>query len=134
VPAGNAGAVARGDAVTVTLPDGRTARGKIANVASVAKAGQDGEEATVKLSVALRDRRRRGLDGAPVTLSLATGSTTAALAVPISALVATGPSVYAVELAGTRRLVAVTLGVSADGWVQVSSRRLVAGTHIVVPR
>jgi peptidoglycan hydrolase-like protein with peptidoglycan-binding domain len=134
VDAGNAGAVARGDAVTVTLPDGRVARGKITEVASVATPGQDGGEATVGLSVALRDRRGGGLDGAPVTLSLATGSTEAALAVPISALVATGPSAYAVQLAGTRRVVAVTLGVSADGWVQVSGRGLAAGARVVVPR
>jgi peptidoglycan hydrolase-like protein with peptidoglycan-binding domain len=134
VPAGNADAVRRGDAVTVTLPDGRTARGRIAKVASVATAGQDGEEATVGLSVALRDRRRGGLDGAPVTLSLATGSTEAALAVPISALIATGPSAYAVELAGTRRLIAVTLGVSADGWVELSGRGLTVGARVVVPR
>jgi peptidoglycan hydrolase-like protein with peptidoglycan-binding domain len=134
VAAGNAGAVRRGDAVTVTLPDGRTARGKIAKIASVAQAGQDGEEATVGLSVALRDRRRGGLDGAPVTLSLATESTEAALAVPISALVATGPSAYAVQLAGSRRLVAVTLGVSADGWVEVTGRGLAVGARVVVPR
>ena len=134
VAAGNAGAVRRGDAVTVTLPDGRTARGRIAKVASVAKAGEDGEEATVALSVALRDRRRGGLDGAPVTLSLATASTKAALAVPVSALVATGPSAYAVELAGSRRLIAVTLGVSADGWVEVAGRGLAAGARVVVPR
>ncbi len=134
VAAGNAGAVRRGDAVTVTLPDGRTARGKIAKVASVAKAGQEGEEATVGLSVALRDRRRGGLDGAPVTLSLATASTEAALAVPIAALVATGPSAYAVQLAASRRLVAVTLGVSADGWVEVAARGLTVGARIVVPR
>jgi peptidoglycan hydrolase-like protein with peptidoglycan-binding domain len=134
VPAGNAGAVRGGDAVTVTLPDGRTARGKITKVASVATAGQDGDEATVGLSVALRDRRRGGLDGAPVTLSLATGSTDAALAVPISALVATGPSAYAVQLAGTRRLIAVKLGVSADGWVEVSGRGLTVGARVVVPR
>jgi len=134
VGAGNAGAVRRGDAVTVTLPDGRTARGKIAKVASVATPGEEGGEATVELSVALRDRRRGGLDGAPVTLSLATASTEAALAVPISALVATGPSAYAVQLAGTRRLMAVTLGVSADGWVEVTGRGLAVGARVVVPR
>jgi peptidoglycan hydrolase-like protein with peptidoglycan-binding domain len=134
VGAGNAGAVRRGDAVTVTLPDGRTARGKIAKVASVATPGEEGGEATVELSVALRDRRRGGLDGAPVTLSLATDSTEAALAVPISALVATGLSAYAVELVGTRRLIAVTLGVSADGWVEVAGRGLTVGARVVVPR
>jgi peptidoglycan hydrolase-like protein with peptidoglycan-binding domain len=134
VGAGDAGVVGRGDAVTVTLPDGRTARGKITKVASVATPGEEGSEATVELSVALRDRRRGGLDGAPVTLSLATDSTEAALAVPISALVATGPSDYAVELAGTRRLIAVTLGVSADGWVEVAGRGLEVGARVVVPR
>jgi peptidoglycan hydrolase-like protein with peptidoglycan-binding domain len=134
VAAGNAGAVRRGDAVTVTLPDGRTARAKIAKIASVAKAGQDGEEATVGLTVALRDRHRGGLDGAPVTLSLATESTKAALAVPISALVATGPSAYAVQLAGSRHMVAVALGVSADGWVEVTGRGLTVGARVVVPR
>jgi peptidoglycan hydrolase-like protein with peptidoglycan-binding domain len=134
VGASDAATLRRGDAVTVTLPDGRTARGKLSQVAAVATAGQDGAEATVGVSVALRDRRRGGLDGAPVTLSLATGSTKAALAVPISALVATGPSAYAVQLAGTGRLVAVTLGVSADGWVQVAGRGLAAGARVVVPR
>jgi peptidoglycan hydrolase-like protein with peptidoglycan-binding domain len=135
VDAGDAAKVRRGDAVTVTLPDGRTVRGKVSEVASVATAGQDGGAPTVEVTVALRDgdRARGALDGAPVTLSAATDSTEAALAVPISALVATGPSAYAVELAGTRRLVAVTLGVSADGWVQVSGRGVAAGARVVVP-
>jgi peptidoglycan hydrolase-like protein with peptidoglycan-binding domain len=134
VDAGDAAGLRRGGAVTVTLADGRTVRGRIAKVASVAKAGQDGGDPTVGITVALRDRHRGGLDGAPVTVSLATGSTEAALAVPISALVATGPSRYAVELAGTRRLVGVTLGVSADGWVEVDGRGLAEGARVAVPR
>jgi hypothetical protein len=42
--------------------------------------------------------------------------------------------VYAVELAGSRRLVRVTLGAFADGWVQVSGAGLTAGTRVAVPR
>ena len=134
VDAGNAGAVRRGDAVTVTLPDGRTARGRIAKVASVAKAGQEGEEATVGLSVALRDRRRGGLDGAPVTLSLATGAPR-----PRSRCRSPrwSPPVHRPTRCSWPARAAsspVTLGVSADGWVEVAGRGLTVGARVVVPR
>jgi hypothetical protein len=103
-------------------------------VGTVAKAGQDGAAATVALTVALRARRGVRLDGAPVTLSLTTGSTKGALAVPVTALVATASAAYAVELSGSRRLVPVTLGAFADGWVQVSGSALTEGARVVVPR
>jgi peptidoglycan hydrolase-like protein with peptidoglycan-binding domain len=134
VDAGLVASLARGDAVGVTLPDGRVVRGAITDVGTVAKAGQDGAAATVGLTVALRDRRRGRLDGAPVTLSLATGSTKGVLAVPVTALVATGAAAYAVELSGSRRLVPVRLGAFADGWVQVSGAALAEGARVVVPR
>jgi peptidoglycan hydrolase-like protein with peptidoglycan-binding domain len=121
-------------AVTVTLPDGRTVSGTITKVGTVATPGQNGAAPTVPLDVALRSRRHGRLDGAPVTLSLAIGKTKNALAVPVTALVATGPSAYAVELAGSRRLVRVTLGASANGWTQVTGAGLTAGTRVVVPR
>jgi peptidoglycan hydrolase-like protein with peptidoglycan-binding domain len=134
VDAGIAASVSPGDAVTVTLPDGRTVRGTITKVGTVATPGQNGAAPTVPLDVALRSRRHGRLDGAPVTLSLAIGQTKNALAVPVTALVATGPSEYAVQLAGSRRLVRVTLGASADGWTQVTGAGLTAGTRVVVPR
>jgi peptidoglycan hydrolase-like protein with peptidoglycan-binding domain len=134
VDAGLASSLNDGDAVTVTLPDGSTVRGTIAKVGTVATAGQDGGSPTVPLEVALRGRRHGRFDGAPVTLSLAIGKTKDALAVPVTALVATRPSVYAVELAGSRRLVRVTLGAFADGFVEVSGTGLTAGTRVVVPR
>jgi peptidoglycan hydrolase-like protein with peptidoglycan-binding domain len=127
-------AVRRGDGVGVTLPDGRSIHGVVTSVGRVAKAGAQGAADTVALRVGLRDGRRGRLDGAPVTLSLATARTRAALAVPVTALVATGPGRYAVELAGSRRLVGVTLGTFADGWVQITGAGLAAGVHVVVPR
>jgi peptidoglycan hydrolase-like protein with peptidoglycan-binding domain len=134
-PAGIASAVDEGDPVAVTLPDGRVVRGRIATVGTVATAGRDGEGATIALRVRLRSKRGPGrLDGAPVTVSLATGATKDALAVPVTALVATGTGRYAVQLAGSRRLVAVTLGAFAEGWVQVDGAGLTAGTRVVVPR
>jgi hypothetical protein len=134
VDAGVAGDLHGGGAVDVTLPDGRSVRGTISRVGTVATPGQDGAAATVDLRVALREHRPGRLDGAPVTVSLAIGHTRNALAVPVTALVATGSSAYAVELAGSRRLVNVTLGAFADGWAQVSGRGLTAGTRVVIPR
>jgi multidrug efflux pump subunit AcrA (membrane-fusion protein) len=84
--------------------------------------------------VALNSRRHGRLDGAPVSVSLETGRTKDALAVPVTALVATAPGRYAVELAGSRRLVNVTLGAFADDWVQVTGSGLAPGTRVVVPR
>jgi hypothetical protein len=134
VDAGFAAALNHGDDVAVTLPDGSTVRGVITEVGTVATPGQNGGSPTVKLDVALRGHHHGRFDGAPVTLSLAIGKTKNALAVPVTALVATRPSVYAVELAGSRRLVRVTLGAFADGWVQVSGAGLTAGTRVAVPR
>jgi peptidoglycan hydrolase-like protein with peptidoglycan-binding domain len=132
--AGMAADVQRDDAVRVTLPDGREVGGHVTRVGTVATRGEEGASPTVELRVALEGRRRGRLDGAPVTVSLETGRTKDALAVPVTALVATAQGRYAVELAGSRRLVPVTLRTFADGWVQVEGSGLAAGTRVVVPR
>jgi peptidoglycan hydrolase-like protein with peptidoglycan-binding domain len=130
----------RGDRVEVALGDGRSVRGRIAKVGTVATAGEEGASPTIGLRVAVRagkGARGLGLDGAPVSIALETGRTRDVLAVPVTALVATAPGRYAVELAGTRRLVAVELGTSAGGWVEVEPARGAAlgeGTRVVVPR
>lgn len=135
--AGVASALHKGAGVAVTLPDGREVEGRISSVGTVARAGEQGEGAKVSVSVRLRAKRRLRLDGAPVTVTLATGSTRDALAVPVTALVATGTAKYAVQLTGSRRLVPVTLGAFADGWVQVDetdpNRPLREGDRVVVP-
>jgi peptidoglycan hydrolase-like protein with peptidoglycan-binding domain len=132
--AGLAADVHRGDRVRVTLPDGREVGGRVTRVGTVATAGQEGEAPNVELRVALNTRRHGRLDGAPVSISLQTGRTKDALAVPVTALVATAPGRYAVELAGTHRLVPVELGAFADDWVQVNGSALAPGTRVVVPR
>ncbi|EHN09510.1 Putative peptidoglycan binding domain 1 [Patulibacter medicamentivorans] len=126
--------VDEGDKVEVTLPDGDVARGVVERVGRVAKAGQDGGEATVSLRVGLRGRlaRSTGLDRAPVTISVATEAARNALSVPVTALVARGSGRYAVELRGGR-LVPIETGVFADGYVEVSGR-LREGDRVVVPR
>jgi peptidoglycan hydrolase-like protein with peptidoglycan-binding domain len=132
--AGLAADVQRGDAVRVTMPDGSEIGGRVTRVGTVAAAGQDGASPTVELRVALNSRRHGNLDGAPVSVSLETGETKDALAVPVTALVATAPGTYAVELAGSHRMVPVTLGAFADDWVQVEASGLTPGTRVVVPQ
>jgi peptidoglycan hydrolase-like protein with peptidoglycan-binding domain len=132
--AGLAAEVHRGDRVRVTLTDGSEVGGKVTRVGTVATPGQEGESPTVELRVALDSGRHGRLDGAPVSVSLETSRTKDALAVPVTALVATAPGRYAVELAGSRRLVPVTLGSFADDWVEVSGSGLQPGTRVVVPR
>ena len=132
--AGLAADVHADDAVRVTLADGSEVGGRVTSVGTVATAGENGASPTVDLRVAL-DRGRHGrLDGAPVSVSLETGRTKDALAVPVTALVATAPGRYAVELAGSRRLVGVSLGAFADDWVQVTGSGLAPATRVVVPR
>ena len=51
----------------------------------------------------------------------------------MTALMATAASEYAVELAGSRKLVPVTLGAFADGWAEVSGDGIAEGVRVVVP-
>ena len=120
--AGLAADVHRGDRVRVTMPDGSEVGGRVTRVGTAATAGENGSAPTVELRVALDANRRGRVDGAPVSISLETGTTKDALSVPVTALVATAPGRYAVELAGSRRLVAVMLGAFADDSVEVDGR------------
>jgi peptidoglycan hydrolase-like protein with peptidoglycan-binding domain len=132
--AGLAVDVHRGNRVRVTMPDGSEVGGRVTRVGTVATAGENGAAPTVELRVALDTSRHGRIDGAPVSISLETGRTKDALSVPVTALVATAPGRYAVELAGSRRLIAVTLGSFADDWVEVEGAGLTPGTRVVVPR
>ena len=134
--AGVASTLRKGAAVSVLLPDGRAVKGAISAIGTVARPGEQGESPTVTVTVRLRSRKRLRLDGAPVSVTFATGSTKDALAVPVTALVAVGTARYAVQLAGSRRLVAVTLGAFAEGYVQIEAdpaHPLREGDRVVVP-
>ena len=79
-----------------------------------------------------------GLDQAPVTVEITTGSVSNALVVPVSALLAQPGGRYEVEqvtAGGRHRLVPVTPGMfdDASGLVQVTGTSLTAGDHVVVP-
>jgi peptidoglycan hydrolase-like protein with peptidoglycan-binding domain len=139
-----------GDRVTVTLPAGRAAKGRIARVGSVAQAaeqdagtGQDegsdsgSQESTISVTVVLTSKRGLGrLDEAPVSVGLVSEVRRDVLTVPVTALLARVGGGYAVQLrTGARvRTVNVGTGLFADGLVEVRSPRLRTGDPVVVPR
>jgi peptidoglycan hydrolase-like protein with peptidoglycan-binding domain len=130
----------RGASVTVELPSGRPARGRIADVGTVAEsaASATGEETAPTVSVTVRltgNAARDGLDGAPVTVSLEQDRARNVLAVPVEALLALRGGGYAVELIGangTRTLTAVEAGTFADGWVEVRGRGIRKGVRVAI--
>lgn len=155
--------VAVGDRVTITLPDGRTIPGVVSSVGAVATCasnagagaagsssappgtdacsatGSQASAPTVAVGVTPSNRAATGRwDQAPVQVGITTASVRDALVVPVTALLATSGTGYAVEVAGAgqaRHLVPVTLGLfdDADGLVAVAGAGLSAGQDVVVP-
>jgi peptidoglycan hydrolase-like protein with peptidoglycan-binding domain len=132
----------RGDGVRVTLPGGAEVRGRITRVGQVARAssgsgggaeGSEDQELVVDVSIALRSARgTRRYDQAPVSVALASERRRNALVVPVEALLARRGGGYAVELAGSGRLVPVRTGLFADGLVAVAGRGIGEGTRVRV--
>jgi hypothetical protein len=132
--------VQAGDGVTITLPDLQTTPGVVTSVGTVASAASPGSGspgATIPVQVQMLDPAAAGrLDQAPVQVSITTASVPDALAVPVTALLATTSGGYQVEVAGPGgrdRFVPVSLGLFDDaaGLVQVTGRGLVAGQRVV---
>ena len=75
------------------------------------------------------------LDQAPVDAYITTEVREHVLAVPVNALLALAEGGYAIEVErdGRRGLVGVTLGLFADGMVEVEGGGLRAGDRVVVP-
>jgi peptidoglycan hydrolase-like protein with peptidoglycan-binding domain len=140
--------VRKGAGVEVTLPGGRAVRGRITRVGRVAREKDTGDGATdpsaaggstdqelvIDVTVVLRSRKGIGrLDQAPVSVGIARESKRNALTVPVDALLARRGGGYALELAGSRRIVPVETGLFASGLVEVSGAEVRAGTRVVVP-
>ncbi|HEV2373239.1 MAG TPA: peptidoglycan-binding protein [Streptosporangiaceae bacterium] len=153
--------VKKGDAVTVTLPDGTTTTpGVVSFLAPVATAaapagnsGQTGGPAsggssaggsaggasgeTVAMTVRLTHPAAAGrFDQAPVEVNIVDARAGNVLAVPVNALVALAGGGYGVEVTdGSRRnLLAVRTGLFATTLVQVSGAGLRPGMRVEVPK
>jgi peptidoglycan hydrolase-like protein with peptidoglycan-binding domain len=148
-----------GDRASITLPNNRTTPGVVGRIGTLvvddgsdsgsapdsgsasdsASSGSSGATtATVPVFIRLKQIRDvRGIQQAPVQVSIITGRVTHALSVPVTALLAR-PGGYAVETVdadGERHLVPVDLGAfdDANGVVQVSGPGVRAGQRVVVP-
>jgi peptidoglycan hydrolase-like protein with peptidoglycan-binding domain len=134
-----------GERAPVTLPGGGVVRGTIVDVGTVASEAKGGEnekggssnegggESTIPVTLALAHRVPR-LDQAPVSVELVKSVRRNVLAVPATALTATGGGGFAIEvLEGNRRVeLAVTPGMFANGYVQVEGAGLHEGQTVVV--
>jgi len=127
------GVARTGERVTVDMPTGGTARGRISDVGTVAtKASQDSDP-TIEVTVQLLGKVAHGtrLDQAPVDVGFEVDRRHDVLAVPVKALVARQGGGYAVETPD-HRFVAVEPGLYADDMVEVSGAGLHEGMRVVV--
>jgi hypothetical protein len=135
-----------GAKVSVDLPSGDTVRGTIASVSKVATSqssdsqGSDQgsnatEDATVEVTIRL-GRRIKALDQAPATVNFEQSRRRDVLAVPVTALLARAGGAYAVEVrdGGERRLVPVTPGLYAGGYVEIEGEGLRPGMTVTDAR
>jgi peptidoglycan hydrolase-like protein with peptidoglycan-binding domain len=125
-----------GDRVTVELPTGRTAHGRITDVGKVAEPpAEEGGDATIPVTIALRGKAARGagLDQAPVDVGFEVERAEDVMTVPVKALLARQGGGFAVQLAGSGRIVPVEPGLYADDLVEVEGD-LAAGDTVVTAR
>ncbi|MFL5829226.1 MAG: peptidoglycan-binding protein [Solirubrobacteraceae bacterium] len=145
-----------GEPVTVELPDGTTVNGKISEVSPVAQSssssgsgnsgsgsGNSGSgsggsgsnsspSATIPVTISLTGHRHiSGLDQAAVSVNFEQQKATNVLSVPVTALIATAGGGYAVqESAAPNRLIPVTPGLFAAGYVQISGPQVYSGLQV----
>jgi hypothetical protein len=122
--------VTAGRPVEVTLADGTTVRTRVTAVGSPVDDAQSGAPASVPITVRARGRADLG-PAAPVSGVLVLASRRDVLHVPVGALLALAGGGYALERPGGT-LVPVTLGLVADGDVEVSG--IEEGAKVVVAR
>ncbi|XVV15171.1 peptidoglycan-binding protein [Actinoplanes sp. CA-131856] len=129
-----AAGLARGDHVTVTLPDDRTVKARILSVgrtlAAPAGGVADGAPKLTVLVTADKPADLAKLDSADVQVNVAGKIAKNVLAAPVEALVALAEGGYAVQ--GPDGLIGVKTGMFADGWVEISGAGLAEGMDVVV--
>jgi hypothetical protein len=139
-----------GSHVTVEMPDGSNVSGTITAVSAVAQnssssnsstgggagtsgnGGSGGSSATVPVTIALDERvKGAGLDQAAVSVNFIQEKAGNVLSVPVTALIATAGESYAVQDASPPyKLIPVTTGLFAAGFVQISGAGVHAGLQV----
>jgi hypothetical protein len=136
-----------GERVTVEMPDGTVANGRVTRVSSVAQTSSSSSSnsvpgggsssgapsATIPVTIALTGHHRSlaGLDQAAVSVNFVQQRARHVLSVPVTALLATAGGGYDVQEATLpHRLIAVRPGLFAAGYVQISGAGIHAGLQV----
>ncbi|MDX3488010.1 MULTISPECIES: efflux RND transporter periplasmic adaptor subunit [unclassified Streptomyces] len=128
-----------GTKVTVDLPDGTTASGKVSSVGRTAKPGDDPQDDSPKVTLTVsfdEPDEVDGFDQSPVTVNLTGETRRDVLTVPVNALLALPGGGFGLQVVqgGTTREVKVELGMFAEGRVEVSGGGLREGAKVGVPK
>jgi len=123
--------------VELILPDGNSATGTVARIGPAAADDSSGLEPvpTVELGIAVADPSLLAGRQGSVSVRFVADQRPDAIVVPVVALVALAEGGYGVQLVegSTTRYVAVTTGLFARGWVEITSGGLQPGARVVVP-
>jgi len=131
-----------GTTATVRLPDGKSVKGTVSDIGTVASTEtttsgvQSKTTTTIPITVEIGDQKSLGsLDAAPVDVDLISASAKNVLAVPVNALVALAEGGYGVQVldGATTRYVAVKTGLFSSSNVEVSGTGLAEGMNVVIP-
>ncbi|MDF5755420.1 peptidoglycan-binding protein [Spongiactinospora sp. TRM90649] len=132
------GLARKGAKVSIELPGGKTVKGKIVRVGTVAqtRSEQEGGGSTIDVEISLGGKGTGRLDQAPVSVSMESERAEDVLTVPVEALLALREGGFGVELVegGATRLVGVKTGAYGGGRVEISGDGLDAGMKVGVPR
>jgi len=136
LPAEDQDLLVLGDSVNVVMPNSDVEPATVTSVGTVAIRSQEfGTYFEVEITLE-RQGAATGLDEAPVDVEAINDRAENVLAVPVTALLALAEGGYAVEVDdgnGGTTLVAVDVGMYADGSVEITSENLEPGTRVVVP-
>lgn len=126
-----------GTKVKIELPDGTVLDGVVATVGASATIPEDQDDSTprVPVTVAVSDTREvLAIDKSPATVRFPGQTRKNVFSVPVGALIVLPGGSFGVQVTGPgpARDVVVTLGMFAQGQVEVSGVGLAAGEHVTV--
>ena len=132
--------LALGTSVLIELPDDTEVNGEVIELGAVpvivSATEQSNESSYLDVVIAPLESVDPNWTGATVQVRFATEVAQAVLSVPVSALLALQEGGYAVEIVqpdGSVRLVGVSTGLFADGFVEVAGNGLAPNLEVVIP-
>ena len=132
--------LALGTSVLIELPDDTEVDGEVIELGAVpvivSATEQSNESSYLDVVIAPEESVDPNWTGATVQVRFATEIAQAVLSVPVSALLALQEGGYAVEIVqpdGSVRLIGVSTGLFADGFVEVAGNGLAPNLEVVIP-